>query len=203
MNQQYPWPLLPLPYAYQALEPYIDAPTMHLHHDRHLRTYVDDLNAALARYPQLQTLSLQQLILHADRLPADIKTTVLHSAGGVYNHEFFFSGMTPGGRPPTGRLAQLLARTYGSFAEFQKEFKTLALAVFGSGYAWLCADPRGGLTIFATANQVTPLTQKLLPLICIDVWEHAYYLKHYNLRADYVDDWFRVADFGRASELYG
>ena len=189
--------LMPLPYAYNALEPFIDTRTMQIHHDRHLKTYVDNLNAALKFCPNLAKLSLQQLILRSRN-----NIVIARNAGGVYNHEFFFNGMIPNGRVPTGSLAEQIQRCYGSAKEFQKQFKAKALDVFGSGYAWLCCNRRGQLCIVSTCGQDTPLTQGLRPLACIDVWEHAYYLKHQNVRADYVDDWFRVADFERASQLY-
>jgi len=196
MSQAYPFQLMPLPYAANALEPQIDAKTMQLHHDRHLKAYVDNLNAALEDCPPLQIFSLRQLLLRA----RDIE--VLRNAGGVFNHEFFFNGMLPGGQPPTGRLAEQIQRRYGDATQFQAQFKAKALELFGSGYTWLCCNRRGQLCIINTQNQDTPLSRGLRPLACIDLWEHAYYLKHYNARTDYVDDWFRVANFARASQLY-
>jgi len=196
MRQTYPFPLMPLPFAYNALEPHIDAKTMQLHHDRHLKTYVDNLNAALEHCPALHNCTLQQLLLRTRN------TTILHNAGGVYNHEFFFNGLTPGGQPPTGLLAEQIQRRYGDFTQFQAQFKAKALELFGSGYTWLCCNRKKQLCIINTSNQEAPLSLGLRPLACVDVWEHAYYLKHYNVRADYFDDWLRVADFGRASQLY-
>jgi len=195
--------LVPLPYAYDALAPHIDAKTMQLHHDRHLKTYVDNLNAMLEECRVTQNCSLQQIILQGRSLPCgEKKLALLRNAGGVYNHEFFFNGMTPGGRPPAGALAERIQHCYGGAADFQAQFKENALAVFGSGYTWLCSNRRGQLCILNTQNQDTPLPLGLKPLACIDLWEHAYYLAHYNARADYIDAWFRVADFGRASQLY-
>jgi Fe-Mn family superoxide dismutase len=202
MNHAESFQLMQLPYDYDALEPYIDTKTMHLHHDRHLKTYVDNLNAALASCPAYQNCSLEQLLLRAQRMPCQLKTAVQHNAGGVYNHEFFFKGMIPGGRRPTGLLAERIQRCYGGATDFQAQFKTKALEVFGSGYTWLCCNQRGQLCIISTANQDTPLLKGLKPLACIDLWEHAYYLKHYNVRADYIDAWFYVADFNMASQLY-
>jgi len=193
---------MPLPYAYSALEPYIDAKTMELHHDRHLKTYVDNLNAALEKCPAYHNCSLRQLILRAPRMPCALRTAILHNAGGVYNHEFFFNGMTPGGSAATGLLAERIQFHFGEPAAFQAKLKEKALEVFGSGYTWLCSNRRGALCIINTKNQETPLPMSLKPLACIDLWEHAYYLKHYNVRADYIDDWFHIANFGRASELY-
>ena len=205
-NQHYPFELMPLPYAYDALEPNIDTLTMQLHHDRHLKTYVDNLNAALAGCPEYHCWTLEQLLLHVGRLPCGIRTAVWHNAGGVWNHDFYFKGMTPGGSPPTGALAHKINCTFGDFSSFQAQFKAKALDVFGSGYAWLVLSPGPKncglhLCILTTANQDTPIALGVLPLAGIDVWEHAYYLKHYNVRADYIDSWFRVADFGRASQI--
>ena len=195
MSQTYPFQLMPLPYAANALEPHIDTKTMQLHHGRHLNTYVVNLNSALEDCPALQSCTLRQLLRARD-------IAVQRNAGGVFNHEFFFNGLIPGGRPPTGLLAERIQRRYGSAAGFQAQFKAKALELFGSGYTWLCCNRRGQLCIVNTHCQDTPLSLGLRPLACIDVWEHAYYLKHYNVRADYVDDWFRVADFARASRLY-
>jgi len=200
MDQTYPFQLIPLPYDYCALEPYIDAETMQLHHNRHLKTYVDNLNATLEQAPDYQNWTLRQLVQHSGSLPPALRTPVQRNAGGVFNHEFFFAGMSHEGGPPAGHLAGAIQTSYGNFADFYHQFKTQALAVFGSGYAWLAADGNGQLHIMTTANQETPL--HLNPLICIDVWEHAYYLKHFNLRDDYIDAWFRVADFGVASRRY-
>ncbi|MCL2213509.1 MAG: superoxide dismutase [Oscillospiraceae bacterium] len=204
MNNHYPFPLIPLPYDYTALEPHIDGLTMDLHHDRHLKTYVDNLNAALAPYPQYHSWTLEQLLYYADELPKDLQTPVLHNGGGVYNHNFYFAGMSPtSAKAPVGALADSINATFGSFDKFKDAFKTAALSVFGSGYAWLVAEADKSLKIITTANQDTPLPQNVYPLVAIDVWEHAYYLMHYNLRADYIDDWFGVANWDAASALYG
>ena len=195
-NNHYPFNLVPLPYAYDALEPYIDTKTMELHHDRHLKTYVDNLNTVLSKYPEYQTWSLERLITQANFLPEEIRTPVKNNAGGVYNHNFFFAGMSAsGGQASVGDLMQQMNRDFGSFDAFKREFKSKALSVFGSGYAWLVRGHNMRLRVITTANQDTPLTLNLYPLAAIDVWEHAYYLKHYNERAAYIDDWFHVAVF--------
>lgn len=215
-NNYYPFINLPLPYAYDAMEPFIDEKTMMLHHDRHLQTYIDNLNNALKTSPELQKLSLEQLIRNASRLPEPLQTSIRNNAGGVYNHRFFFNSLKPAESPgsaavpeaaeasdpshenqPSGELAHRL----GSFDNFKSVFKKAALSVFGSGYAWLVTDG-GRLRIVTTANQNTPLEQDLCPVLSIDVWEHAYYLKHYNLRADYIDDWFSVIDWEQAEKNY-
>lgn len=203
MNEHYPFVNPPLPYAYDALEPYIDTKTMHLHHDRHLQTYVDNLNNALKDYPELQNLSLEQLIYNADSLPSVIRQSVINNGGGVYNHIFYFDGMSNSEtRSQAGMLYTAIMEEFGATERFYDEFKKNALAVFGSGYAWLVADKDGKLKIMKTANQDTPIVQNMCPIVVIDVWEHAYYLKHYNERAAYVDNWFHVVDWNHAGELY-
>lgn len=199
-NQVYPFVNLPLPYPYNALEPLIDEKTMHLHHDRHLQTYIDNLNGILEHEPCLQSLSLVQLIQVAGKLPTGLGTALRNNAGGVYNHRFFFAGMAP---PPNAgpgpALLARLQRRFGSLEDFQADFKKAALSVFGSGYAWLVDGPQG-LRILTTPNQNGPVAQGLRPILTLDVWEHAYYLKHYNLRADYIDDWFPLIDWDQAQQ---
>lgn len=203
MNEHYPFVNPPLPYDYDALEPFIDTKTMHLHHDRHLQTYVNNLNHTLKDYPELQSWSLEQLIYNADQLPAAIQKSVKNNGGGVYNHIFYFNGMTNSeSRSQAGMLYPAIVRDFGSIETFYDRFKKQALSVFGSGYAWLVADQNGRLRIITSANQDTPIVQNLCPVAAIDVWEHAYYLKHYNERAAYIDDWFNVADWQHACELY-
>ncbi|MDD3165717.1 MAG: superoxide dismutase [Oscillospiraceae bacterium] len=193
----------PLAYAYDALEPYIDAQTMVLHHDRHLQTYVDNLNAALQPYPWLQTLSLQQLLRASTHLPMTIATPVARNAGGVYNHRLYFDGLTPESAPlPDGALSSAIVRRFGSISQFREQLTQAAAGVFGSGYAWLCADRRGTLSIVTTANQETPQGLCLCPILNLDVWEHAYYLKHFNKRADYLTDWFHVVNWPAAEARY-
>ncbi|MGN0703580.1 MAG: superoxide dismutase [Lentihominibacter sp.] len=217
-NNYYPFVNLPLPYAYDALEPFIDEKTMMLHHDRHLQTYIDNLNNALKTSPELQKLSLEQLIRNASRLPEPLQTTIRNNAGGVYNHRFFFDGLkapagqkaateagadmtSAAGSTQENRPAGILAQKLGSFDTFKDIFRKAALSVFGSGYAWLVTDG-GRLRIVTSQNQNAPIEQGLCPVLAIDVWEHAYYLKHYNVRVDYIDDWFRVVDWNQAEKKY-
>lgn len=202
-NQHYKFQLIPLPYLYSSLEPYIDTLTMELHHDRHLKTYVDNLNAVLEKYPEYQMWSLGQLIRDINWLPENIRTIVKNNAGGVYNHNFFFENMSSNRNTELSEtLENKINNTFGSFDKFKEEFKNQALAVFGSGYAWLVSDINNNLRIIATANQDTPLIFNMKPIMTIDVWEHAYYLKHYNKRADYIDDWFNVVDLSKVSQNY-
>lgn len=195
MNEHYPFINPPLPYSFNALEPFIDAKTMELHHNRHLQTYIDQLNETLKPYPQYHTLSLEQLLYYIDSLPKNLKTPILHNAGGSYNHilYFFMLGNPSTDIPPA--VSSFFTSQYDSFDTFQKEFKDAALSVFGSGYAWLTLDAFGKAKIITTANQDTPISLNLYPILPIDVWEHAYYLKHYNKRSDYIDDWFKVVDW--------
>lgn len=203
-NNYYKFTNLPLSYAFNAMEPFIDARTMEIHHDRHLQGYVNNLNKALEGYPELQRLPLAALLDPPESLPAASKTAIKNNAGGVYNHRFYFNGLTSAAnaKPPSGKLLEDINQTYGSLAAFKAAFKAAALAVFGSGYAWLVVDDKGELKIITTANQDTPLTLNLCPVLTIDVWEHAYYLKHYNLRANYIDDWFNVVDWDQASKNF-
>jgi Fe-Mn family superoxide dismutase len=199
----YPFVLKPLPYAYDALEPYIDTLTMELHHNRHLKTYIDNLNAALKDYSEYHTRSLEWLLTQANWLPEPLRTPVKNNGGGVYNHEFFFDNLTPvkNTRPSNG-LQEAINQAFGSFEGFVAEFSKAAAGVFGSGYAFLASCPGGKLHIVKTANQDTLLTRGLCPIAGIDVWEHAYYLKHYNKRPDYIGDWFNVVDWEKATANY-
>ncbi len=204
MNDRYPFENTPLPYPFDAMEPYIDARTMELHHDKHLQSYIDNLNKALKNYPRLQPLTLEELIVNVNRFPRDVQTPIRHNAGGVYNHRFFFQGLkNPSAMGiAAGPLADAIQASFGSMEKFKQDFKAAALSVFGSGYAWLAADRRGRLIILTTANQNTPLTENLCPVLNIDVWEHAYYLKYQNRRADYIDGWFHVINWERAAANY-
>lgn len=203
MNDHYPFINPPLPYAYDTLEPFIDKKTMELHHDRHLKTYVDNLNHILKDYPEYQGLSLTQLLLYPDILPASIRTAVINNAGGVYNHIFFFSTLqSPSSTQQSYALTARIDRQFGSISAFQKAFSDAALYVFGSGYAWLVRTSHGQLKIITTANQDTPLPGNMCPILTLDVWEHAYYLKHYNKRADYISNWFYVINWEQADKNY-
>lgn len=194
-DEIYPFVNPPLNFGYDALEPYIDEKTMCLHHSRHLQTYTDNLNAALRDRPQLQRMPLWKLTQGS--LPDSVK----QNAGGIYNHRFYFDGLCPcAAQRPSGALANAITRQFGSFFDFRKQFLDTALSVFGSGYAWLTA--RGNrLTIRKTANQeVPPFSER--HILNLDVWEHAYYLKHYNMRADYINSWFCVVNWSKAERNF-
>lgn len=201
-NNHYPFVNLPLPYDYDAMEPYIDRKTMQLHHDKHLQTYIDNLNKALADQPKLQDLTLEQLIYNWSKLPKNIRESVKNNAGGVYNHRFYFDQLqNPAPIEPSGPISKGINEEFGSFANFKTKFKEEALSVFGSGYAWLVLD-RNKLRIMKTPNQDNPHMFKMCPILVVDVWEHAYYLKHYNVRADYIDNWFSIINWDKVNENY-
>ncbi|MGC2872920.1 superoxide dismutase [Ihubacter sp. rT4E-8] len=197
LKQHYPFVNPPLPYAYDALEPFIDEKTMKLHHDAHLQTYVDNLNDIISKYPSLHNWSLEQLIIGNNQLPWEIQEGVRNNAGGVYNHILYFSRLAPINEtiPPSGNLLLLMEKRFGGFDAFKQEFKRAASTVFGSGYVWLVTDQNGQLQIVTTANQDNPLASGFHPIIALDLWEHAYYLKHYNKRADYIENWFHLLSF--------
>lgn len=202
-NDYYPFVNIPLPYPYDALEPYIDAKTMELHHDRHLQTYIDNLNNVLKDYPELQDLTLGQLIYNVDMFPEDTQTPITNNAGGVFNHRFYFDQFDGSvDKEPMDHLALAIKSKFGNYDEFKKKFKDAGLSVFGSGYAWLVLNRDKELEIVTTPNQDTPLPENLCPILNLDVWEHAYYLKHYNKRTDYIDDWFHVVNWDKIMENY-
>lgn len=204
MNKQtYPFTLMPLPYAYEALEPYIDKETMHYHHDKHHQAYVDNLNKALANHPQYQKYTLPELLVMLPEIPDEIRTAVRNNGGGVYNHNLFWLAMAPQvPSRPTGKLATVIDEKFKTFSNFKVEFKKTALSQFGSGWAWLVSNNRDELAIITTANQNTPLELNLKPILPLDVWEHAYYLKYQNRRGDYIDNWFNIVDWRQAEKLY-
>lgn len=201
-NNYYPFVNTHLPYLYNGLEPFIDEETMHLHHDRHLQTYIDNLNRFLEENPALQQFSLEELLSIWRRLPCHLQAPLRNNAGGVYNHRFYFDGMIPpGSHCSAPRLFEALTCQFGSPENFRAKFKEAALSIFGSGYAWLVLD-RGCLKIVTSSDQNTPLFHSRTLILNIDVWEHAYYLKHYNLRAAYIDDWFRVVNWDMAEARF-
>jgi Fe-Mn family superoxide dismutase len=187
--------LPPLPYDFAALEPSIDARTMEIHHDKHHAGYVNNLNAALEKAPELQSKSLDDLLQHLDSVPESIRTAVRNNAGGHWNHSMFWQIMAPkGGGEPSGKLADAIKSSFGDFATFKTQFADAAAKRFGSGWAWLVKDG-GKLTITSTPNQDTPVMEKKHPILGVDVWEHAYYLKYQNKRPAYVEAWWNVVNW--------
>ncbi len=194
--------LPPLPYDFAALEPSIDARTMEIHHDKHHAGYVNNLNAALEKAPELQSRSLDDLLQHLDSVPESIRTAVRNNGGGHWNHSMFWEIMSPkGGGEPTGKLADAIKKSFGDFATFKNQFADAAAKRFGSGWAWLVKDG-GKLTITSTPNQDTPVMEKKHPILGVDVWEHAYYLKYQNLRPAYVQAWWNVVNWPEVARRF-
>ncbi len=196
-----------LPYGYDALEPTIDEQTMHLHHEKHHNTYVTNLNAALEKHPQADPGTVEELIANLDSVPEDIRTAVRNNGGGHSNHSMFWRIMGPsgqGGGAPSGDLAQAIDSSFGSFDAFKEQFAAAAApgALFGSGWAWLIADPGGSLSIEKTANQDSPLMEGKTPVMGLDVWEHAYYLKYQNRRPEYIEAWWNVVNWDEAERRF-
>lgn len=202
MLQHYPFELLPLPYLYDALEPYIDTETMFYHHSKHLKTYTENLNQLLKPYPQFHDWTLERLLLDNKNLPEEIRQGVWNNAGGVWNHQFYFAGMTPRPTVLQGKLQDAMMLDFKTYADFYETFFEMALKLFGSGYLWLTADERGKLVILPLPNQDTPLPKGLTPVLAIDLWEHSYYLKHKNMRADYIKAWFEIVNWEEAERRY-
>ena len=195
--------LPPLPYPTNALEPAINAKTMEIHHDKHHAAYVKSLNDALAKQPALLGMPIEDLMKGLAKLPADVKMAVQNHGGGHYNHSLFWRWMAPNsGGEPSGNLASAIASSFGEFSKFKAAFKDAAMKRFGSGWAWLVKDTSGKLAIESSANQDTPLSAGKTPILGIDVWEHAYYLRYQNKRADYVDAWWSVVNWKTAAEQF-
>ena len=202
MNETFPFPFEPLPYPYDALEPALCKEILDFHHDKHYKTYVDNLNGILADFPKLQDKSLDDLLIHLDELPADIQTGIRNNGGGVYNHQLYFRCMQGDGfRMPEGELANMIHRDFESYDNFCRVITNAAVKQFGSGYAWLVCE-KGKLSVLSTANQDTPITESQKPLLCIDVWEHAYYLQYQNRRADYIANWLNLINWDYVDCLF-
>ncbi len=197
-----PFTLPPLPYAFDALEPHIDALTMQIHHDKHHAAYVANLNKAVADFPAAGKQSVEDLLKDLSAVPEAIRTAVRNNGGGHYNHALFWRMMKPGGSQPSGELLKAVEKRFGSFALFQEAFTKAALGQFGSGWAWLVLDAGKQLGIEPTPNQDSPISQGKTPLLAIDVWEHAYYLKYQNRRPEYVTAFFHVINWNFVAERY-
>lgn len=192
-----------LAYAYDALEPHIDALTMEIHHSRHHQTYINNLNAALADHPELAALPVEELLARFDSLPVQLQGAVRNHGGGHANHSLFWRVMSPqGGGEPAGELAAAIERDLGGFEAFKQAFTQAALSRFGSGWAWLVVDGSGKLQVVSSANQDSPLQDGLVPILGLDVWEHAYYLKYQNKRPDYIAAFYKVIDWNEVARRY-
>ena len=195
--------LPPLPYDYSALEPTIDSQTMKLHHDMHHGAYVKNLNAALEKYPKLQSKSAEDLIRDLNAVPEDIRATVRNNGGGHLNHTMFWRIMKPkGGGEATGTVAEAMKKAFGSFKDFQAKFNDAGAKLFGSGWVWLVGKPNGAVQILTTPDQDSPISQGWFPIFGNDVWEHAYYLRYNNRRPEYLQAWWNVANWEEINVRY-
>lgn len=193
-----------LPYAFDALEPYIDALTVEIHYTKHHATYLKNLNTAVEKYPEFFSWTLDKILGNLDQIPEDIRTAVRNNGGGVYNHNIYWFNLAPAinGNRPTGKISSAIDKAFGDFAAFKVEFEKAGLGRFGSGYAWLSAKPDGALVLHSTANQDSPLQEGLIPLLVVDVWEHAYYLKYQNRRVEYLGNFWNIINWNQVENRY-
>ena len=197
-----PYTLPDLPYKFDALEPFIDARTMEIHHDKHHQTYVTKLNEAIAKYPELERKSVEELLKNLPAIPEDIRTAVKNHGGGHYNHSLFWTSLVPkSGGKPSGNLSTAIDRDFGNFAKFQEKLTAVALGQFGSGWGWLVVRNEK-LEAYALPNQDSPLSAGDIPLLGVDVWEHAYYLKYQNKRDEYLKNWWNVVNWEEVARRF-
>jgi len=196
--------LPPLPYDYSALEPHIDTQTMQIHHDKHHAAYVNNLNAALEGQSALQSATIEEILGHISDVPESIRQAVINNGGGHANHTMFWEIMGPnGGGEPSGALAQAINKAFGDFNSFKAKVNDAGVKRFGSGWSWLVMDQSGNLQVISTANQDSPLMQGLTPILGVDVWEHAYYLKYQNLRPKYLEAWWNTVNWDAVAARFG
>jgi len=198
---KYPYSLPPLPYSYDALEPYIDAMTMEIHYTKHHQAYINNLNSALEKYSNLHNLELEEILRNLEQLPEEIRIIVRNNGGGHYNHSLFWEIMKPnGGGEPREKLKEEIEKNFGSFEEFKNLFSEVALKHFGSGWAWLVLTPDKKLKVYSLPNQDSPLMNGDMPIMGIDVWEHAYYLKYQNRRNEYIQAWWNIVNWDKVED---
>ncbi len=203
-----PHTLAPLPYAFNALEPHMDARTLEIHHDKHHAAYINNLNKALEKHPDLAKKSLNDLLSNLKHVPDDIRTAVRNNGGGHANHILFWETMSAkGGGAPSGELAEAIGRKFGSFDALKEKMSAAAVAQFGSGWGWLCLDETGDLCVCSTPGHDNPIMQGVVacpgkPLLVVDVWEHAYYLKYQNRRAEFVAAWWNLVNWPKVEDLH-
>ena len=196
--------LPPLPYDYAALEPHIDTQTMQIHHDKHHNAYVTNLNAALESHPNIASQSIEDILRNIGDVPEAARQAVINNGGGHANHTLFWEIMGPnGGGEPTGALGEAITKAFGSFADFKAKINDAGVKRFGSGWSWLVLDKSGNLQVLSTANQDSPLMQGQTPLLGVDVWEHAYYLKYQNLRPKYLEAWWNTVNWAEVAKRFG
>jgi superoxide dismutase, Fe-Mn family len=200
--------LAPLPYPFNALEPHMDAKTVEIHHDKHHAAYVTNLNKAIEKHPELAGKTIEQLVANLAAVPEDIRTAVRNNGGGTLNHDLYWQLMSAnaGGRP-SGDLAKAIDKAFGTFEAFQEKFAATAVAQFGSGWGWLCVDDKKQLCVCSTPGHDSPIMRGTVacpgkPILVVDVWEHAYYLKFQNRRADFVKTWWNLVNWGKVAELH-
>lgn len=199
----YPFSLPSLPFAPNACEPYLDTETMSIHHDKHHQAYVDNLNKALEKHPELQKYTIEELLTNLAAIPTDIRDAVRNHGGGHFNHTLYWNLITPGGaKAPTTDVAAAIAASFGSFSTFQEAFEKSALGHMGSGWTWLCLNKDKKLIILSTLNHDNPISQGIFPILVVDIWEHAYYLKYRNKRGDFVKNWWNVVNWDYVEKLY-
>ena len=192
-----------LPYEFNALEPHIDARTMEIHHDKHHQAYVNNLNAAIEKHPELANKSIDDLIKDLNAVPEDIRTAVRNNGGGHWNHSMFWEIMGPkAGGEPSGALAEAIRKVFGDFKTFKEKLAAAGVGQFGSGWAWLVKDKGNALSVVATPNQDNPLSNGMTPILGVDVWEHAYYLNYQNRRPDYIAAWWNVVNWDAVSKRF-
>ena len=202
LNATYPFSLPALEYTYEALEPHVDTATMTLHHTKHHQAYINNLNTGLEQHPEYQTQTLEWLVKNWNSLPDSLKTIVKNHGGGHLNHAFFWKILSPTQQAPSQTIQSALNESFDSLENFKTIFNKAALSVFGSGWAWLCINEKNQLIVVATANQENPISQNLTPLLGLDVWEHAYYLKYQNQRANYISAFWNIINWHRVEELF-
>jgi Fe-Mn family superoxide dismutase len=196
--------LPPLPYDYSALEPHIDTETMQIHHDKHHAAYVNNLNAALESHPNIASQSIEDILRNINDVPEAVRQAVINNGGGHANHTLFWEIMGPnGGGEPSGALGEAIAKAFGSFADFKAKVNDAGVKRFGSGWSWLVLDKSGTLQLYSTANQDSPLMQGHTPVLGVDVWEHAYYLKYKNLRPKYLETWWNTVNWEEVAKRFG
>ncbi len=203
LGLKYPFTLAPLPYDYKALEPHIDEATMRIHHTKHHQAYIDNANKALEEVAELQKYTIEELLTNLPSLPESVRERLRNHAGGHFNHTIFWQMMVPNAQPlPTEKVAHAINEAFGSFDAFKELFNKAAQSRFGSGWAWLCINKEKKLVVTSTANQDTPLAAGLFPILGLDVWEHAYYLKYQNKRMDYITAWWAVINWPFVEKLF-
>lgn len=202
-NLRFPYSLPALKYDYTALEPHVDAETMNIHHTKHHQAYIDTLNKTLQESPEYQKYTIEELLTNLEALPKSIRERVRNHGGGHFNHTLFWDLMSPqSSGQPTELIAHEIKKHFGTFESFREQFEKAAISRFGSGWGWLCLNKDKQLVVISTPNQDTPLAQGLYPILALDVWEHAYYLKYRNKRADYIGAWWNVVNWKHVEKLY-